>query len=248
MFNSLLVVLSVVSCCTFTLAQPAFVMNCTAYPDVMRLPKLLLGNRQELRRVSICQHCIDQRYLGPGPITQVGMTLCVTATQNSAHGGALGAFYASQGLADGAAFRKHTSARAGTSLRSLTAHEEVAFNPANVDQAPLCRLVRPGGAGSMADCPDAGADGPYRYRGSPAAGDVGVWVSKVTPLTPPNSSVHPALLLLALRKTLKGLLWRPIVLRAKRLVAIMRVRRRFESFYSPTDLVRASKGSDSAFL
>lgn len=94
--------------------------------------------------------CIAARFTGPAAsIAQSGTTRCATPAQNRAHGAQLAAFYAAQNLASSSSFR-------------------VMFNPANVDQAPLCRLVRPGGAGTLANCPDD-STGLYRFRSTPAA-------------------------------------------------------------------------------
>lgn len=95
--------------------------------------------------------CIAARYTGPaGDTAHSGTTRCANPSQNRAHGAQLAAFYAAQAIASSAQFR-------------------VMFNPANIDQAPLCKLVRPGGTGStQTDCPDD-STGLYRFRSTPAA-------------------------------------------------------------------------------
>ncbi|EJD35585.1 hypothetical protein AURDEDRAFT_130526 [Auricularia subglabra TFB-10046 SS5] len=180
MFKPLLLVPATVIFITGSLVQaiPDFVLNCALYPDVpnpntqttaagYRRANIGCGGSNYCSGTGLdCDKfpyastfdggigCIARRFTGPAnAIAQSGTMRCAAPAQNRAHGAQLAAFYRAQNLQPGARFRKQRG---------------VTFNPANVDNAPLCRLVRPGGAGTLANCPST-STGLYRFRSTPAS-------------------------------------------------------------------------------
>jgi len=90
--------------------------------------------------------CVNARFPGPDKLLQKGTTRCADASENRSHGSQLGNFYEKSGLKDARPYR-------------------IAFNKANMGNAPLCKAFMTGGAGKSA-CPQE-TTGDFRSRTTP---------------------------------------------------------------------------------